>query len=245
MRPIILLPLATLPSLISCTGGSKKDAAPTTVQGTIAYTSQSPSGETVCDSTIRFTGSDFTGECDGCDYSFKVETEETEDRSTAACLKLWQFSWMANHPEQNEMLFAFQSNYEDYARNILWSGYTHSGYGGESSDSGDTGGSNASSAGGAIWEPIAWEFTEAYSYYEEYYADYSGGTAALNSSQITWTAFMYRGGYDNTPYESFPSTHTVTGTASSSSPTEPTCRAVSRRSTPPCPSQSSPDLRGH
>ena len=209
MRPIILLCLTTLPSLISCTGSSKKDAEPTTVQGTIAYTSRSPSGEMVCDSTIRFTGSDFTGECEGCDYSFKVKTEETEDRSTAACHKLWQFSWMANQPEQDEMLFAFQSNFEPYVENILWSGYTHSGSDGEFSDSGDTGGTRARSAG-AVWEPIAWEFMEGYSEYTEYYY---GGTAALNGSQITWTSFLMSNGYDTRPYETFPSTHSVTGTA--------------------------------
>jgi hypothetical protein len=209
MRPIILLLLATLPSLMSCTGGSKKDVAPTTVQGTIAYTSQSLSGETVCDSTIRFTGSDFTGECDGCDYSFKVEAEETEDRSTAACLKLWQFSWMTNDPKQDEMLFAFQSNYEDYVENVLWSGYTHSGYGGGSSDSGDTGGRSGSSAG-VVWEPIAWEYTESSSHYgtEEHY----GGTAALNVNQITWTAFLLSYG-KNSGYGSSISTHLVKGTA--------------------------------
>ena len=55
-----------------------------TIEGTLDY-SRIQDGETWCDLTTRFSGTAVSGVCDGCDYTFHVDTEIAEDRGSDSC----------------------------------------------------------------------------------------------------------------------------------------------------------------
>ena len=50
----------------------------------IAYDS-SVDGETVCDKQLSITGTPYTGDCDGCDFAFSIESTIVEDNSEPGC----------------------------------------------------------------------------------------------------------------------------------------------------------------
>jgi hypothetical protein len=200
-------------TLISCSPGPEKsvNSVPVvdeeeepgpTVEGTIEYLHTGEDGITLCDASIGFTGTSYTGDCEGCDYSFKVNAEVVEERSGSRCEDLrhgsiWTLSLIPDREGgQKEMLFGFSRSYEEEAENVIWSGYIGEpydspfyGYGGFS----DTGGFNPSGEREA-WEPIAWDWSEEYADYYGYYDYYDyGGSGTLVDGVISWTAYANDG----------------------------------------------------
>ncbi|MEL6341764.1 MAG: hypothetical protein AAFV53_01430 [Myxococcota bacterium] len=91
------------------------------ISGTVLYqTSQTGAfatdddGDNSCDNSIAFTGSAYTGDCDGCDFSFQVdETEVTVgENSTDACVMNELLS-LVDDPEQarDSFLLRFDAEY--------------------------------------------------------------------------------------------------------------------------------------
>jgi len=54
--------------------------------GTLEYDS-ARDGVTFCDTTLALSGSTYTGDCDGCDWSFAVEATITADASSSDCYR--------------------------------------------------------------------------------------------------------------------------------------------------------------
>jgi hypothetical protein len=171
------------------------------VEGSIEYASTAANGAVVCDRTIRFTGSSFTGECPECDFAFRVDAEVTADRGESDCEMVWQLSLIPESENWSDLWLGFAAAYEGIATNVLFAGATR-----QYEMGWDTGGYGSEPYMYSDSTPIAFQFTDeyqayrdeyndAYADYYEYYGMYSAyptGTATFASNVLSWsTSWSY------------------------------------------------------